>query len=116
MRITTVFRKFLRVEDLYVQDVDVNEAGLFLSVRPRWRKPRCGGCGKVAAGYDRQPLRIWQHLPWGRTRAHLLYAPRRVECKDCGIHTEKIPWAEGNTRFTSDLSFPLILDPGSRSF
>ena len=100
MRITTVFRKFLRVEELFVLDVEMNEGGLYLQVRPRWCNPRCGQCRKPAPGYDRQPLRTWQHLPWGRAFVYLLYAPRRVECSDCGVRTEQVPWAEGNTRFT----------------
>lgn len=100
MRITTVFRRFLRVEGLHVLGVDMNEGGLYLDVRPRWRNPRCGRCHKTAPGYDRQPLRIWHHLPWGRVFVHLLYAPRRVQCPDCGVRTEEVPWAEGNTRFT----------------
>lgn len=102
MRITTLFRKFLGVEDVYVQEVDINEGGLFLTVRPRWWLPRCRGCGDVAPGYDQLPLRSWQHLPWGKVAVYLVYAPRRVECKSCGVCAEKLPWAEGNTRFTAE--------------
>ena len=100
MRITTVFRKFLRVESLYVEEVALASEGLYLHVRPSWKRPRCGECGKKASGYDRQPLRSWRHLSWGRAVVRLLYAPRRVECPKCGVRTEKVPWAEGNSRFT----------------
>ncbi len=102
MRITTVFRKFLRVESLYVEEVALASEGLYLHVRPSWKRPRCGECGKKASGYDRQPLRSWRHLSWGRAVVRLLYAPRRVECPKCGVRTEKVPWAEGNSRFTLD--------------
>ncbi len=102
MRITTVFRKFLHVEHLYVDEVALAQEGLYLHVRPRWKRARCGQCGKKASGYDRQSLRTWRHLSWGRVSVRLVYALRRVECAECGVRTEKVPWAEGNSRFTLD--------------
>lgn len=102
MRITTVFRKFLGVTQLIVNDVDLAPDGLYLHVRPSWKRCRCGRCGRKTRGYDRQPLRTWQHLSWGRVQVYLLYAPHRVECPVCGVRTEALPWAEGNTRFTLD--------------
>lgn len=38
----------------------------------------------------------------GSIRIFLEYAPRRVACKDCGIRTEKVPWARAGARFTED--------------
>jgi transposase len=35
-------------------------------------------------------------------RIWLAYALRRVKCPDCGIHTERVPWAHHGSRFTSD--------------
>ncbi len=32
----------------------------------------------TAARYDRQPVREWRHLSWGRMAAWLQYAPWRV--------------------------------------
>ena len=102
MRITTVFRQLLGVTSLFVRSLTFGEAGLVLRVRPRWRKPRCGGCGRRAPGYDRLPERRWRHLGLGRTRIWLAYAPRRVDCRDCGIHAEQVPWAYPKSRFTKD--------------
>lgn len=102
MRITTLFRRLLGVISLLVSSVTFEEDGLVLRVRPRWLKPRCGGCGRRASGYDRLPERYWRHLGLGRTRIWLAYALRRVDCEDCGIHTEQVPWAYHNSRFTLD--------------
>jgi transposase len=69
-------------------------------VRPRWRKPRCSRCGKVAPGYDSKGLRCWRHLAWGRVLIWFAYAPRRVQCKDCGVLVEEVPWAAPGSDFT----------------
>lgn len=102
MRITTVFRKLLGVDDLFVEDVVMNDGSVCVHVRPSWKAPRCGRCKKRRPGYDRLALRSWRHLSWGRTSMWLLYAPRRTECPDCGVCTEFVPWAEGKSRFTAD--------------
>ena len=54
---------------------------------------RCGRCGQPGATYDHQPERRFDFVPlWGLV-VFLLYAPRRVDCGDCGVHVEAIPWA-----------------------
>lgn len=102
MRVTTVFRRLLAVTQLFVEGVRFESAGLVLTVRPRWRSPRCGGCGRRFAGYDRRPARRWRHLGYGDFSWYLEYAPRRVACPDCGIRVEQVPWAAARSRFTLD--------------
>ncbi len=102
MRITTLFRRLLGVISLFVCSVSFEEESLVLRVRPGWIKPRCGGCGRRAPGYDRLLERRWRHLGLGRMRVWLAYAPRRVDCQDCGILTERVPWAYHKSRFTKD--------------
>jgi transposase len=66
----------------------------------RGTKPLCGGCGKPGPGYDHQPERRFGFVPlWGLVVV-LLYSPRRVDCKDCGIRVEAIPWAHGKSSMT----------------
>ena len=101
MRVTTLLRKLVGVSQLFVEDVLWTIDGdLVVEVRPRWRKPRCGQCGRRAVGYDRCRWRRWRHLAWGRTRVWLGYAPRRVRCSRCGVRTEEVPWAACGSRFT----------------
>ena len=101
MRVTTLLRRLIGVCALFVGEASFDEKGdLRVAVRPRWRRPRCGSCGKKAAGYDRRPLRSWQHLALGGTRIFLEYSPRRVCCIRCGVKTEQVPWAKPGSRFT----------------
>ena len=100
MRIATVFRKLLGVTGLIVSAVGFEEEGLVVDVRPRWLKPRCGQCGKRRPAYNQSPLRKWRHLALGRVMFWLRYAPRRVDCRSCGVRVEQVPWAAQLARFT----------------
>lgn len=101
MRVTSVLRRLLGIPELFVKEVRFLVSGdLSVVVRPRWRLPRCGQCGQRAPGYDRKPLRSWLHLPFGRNRVFLRYAPRRVACRRCGIRVEQLPWSEPGSRFS----------------
>lgn len=103
MRITTVLRRLLGVTQMYVEQIAFTVDGnLAVTVRPTWRKSRCASCGCKAWRYDRRPLRRWRHLPWGRTSVELLYEPWRVQCRDCGVRVEEVPWAARGSRFTYD--------------
>jgi transposase len=108
-------RKLLGVEQLLVKNVAFAEdRGLVLDVAPRWRKPRCGKCGrKGCPGYDTpsrlnaegeyaQMPRWWRHLSLGRVCIWLRYTLRRVECPEHGVVTEQVPWANHEVRFTAE--------------
>lgn len=103
MRVTTLIRRVLGVTGLIVDGFGFEEDGLVVAVRPRWRRPRCGVCGRRAPGYDQRPARRWRHLGLGRLRIWLEYAPRRVDCARCGrVRTERVPWAAHRSRFTRE--------------
>jgi len=103
MRISKVCRQLTGVQSLYASDVAVSESGLVFTVRPRWRKSRCGRCGRCAGRYDRARARHWRHMPCGSTVVWLRYAPWRVSCAHCGVTVEAVPWARHASRFTCGL-------------
>lgn len=76
-------------------------ATIEVEVRPRrGSKPHCSGCGKTAAGYDLLPTRRFEFIPiWGYA-VQLLYAMRRVQCRQCGVKVEQVPWAMGKHSLT----------------
>lgn len=64
----------------------------------RFRWKRCCGCARP--GHDRFAARLFELVPpWG-VKVFLVYAPRRVECPDCGVRVEHLPWASGKSRLT----------------
>lgn len=100
MRIATVFRRLLGVIPMCVEDVSLEGEELVVDVTPRWRRPRCPTCGKAGAIHETRETRFWRDLAFGTTVTKLRYAPRRVDCRTCGIHVEAVPWAAPHSRFT----------------
>lgn len=70
-------------------------------VRPRKGcRSLCSGCGVRCAGYDHLPERRFEFIPLWGFPVFLVYARRRVDCPECGIVAEEIPWAEGKHHLT----------------
>ena len=64
-------------------------------------RPICSGCGRPGPGYDRLPKRRFEFVPvWG-IAVFFVYAMRRVNCSQCGVTVERVPWAEGKHTMTT---------------
>lgn len=101
MRDTTLLNKCLGIKYTHVEKVEFTQEGVICDVRPTTRVPRCSGCGcKVRSLYDQREKRLWRHLDLAGMRWHLRYAPRRVNCRRCGVMTELVPWAAAGSWFT----------------
>ena len=72
-----------------------------VQVRPRrGSKAHCSCCGKSGPGYDVLPMRSFEFIPiWGYA-VMLRYAMRRVQCRNCGVKVESVPWATGKHSLT----------------
>jgi len=57
-------------------------------------KPICSGCEQPGSSYDRQPERRYEFVPCWGVPVFFLYKPRRVDCLNCGVTIEKVPWAD----------------------
>ena len=80
---------------------------LIVKIRPRANGvKKCSNCNRSGCpGYDRLPERRYQFIPLLGKKTFLEYAPRRVDCRDCGVCVEALPWSDGK----SPLSIPLML-------
>jgi transposase len=77
-----------------------------VEIRPRAHsRPRCSGCGQPGPGYDTLPRRLFEFVPLWGLRVLFLYAPRRVQCPQCGIRVEALPWAQGKRHLTLTYSW-----------
>jgi transposase len=73
-----------------------------VAIEPRANgRPICSGCGKRRPGYDRLPPRRCQFVPLWGIAVFFVYALRRVECPQCGIKAEGVPWATGKEQMTT---------------
>lgn len=76
--------------------------GIEFAVRSRSNsKPICSGCGKKRAGYDRLDPRRFDFVPLWGIPVFLIYAMRRVNCLQCGVVVERVPWASGKNQQTN---------------
>lgn len=75
-----------------------------VEVHPRRNGRRiCGGCGEVRPGYDTQAApRRFEFVPLLGIAVFFVYHMRRVQCPSCGIHVERVPWADGKSPLTTE--------------
>lgn len=60
----------------------------------------CSGCHKKRPGYDRLPPRRFEFVPLWQIAIFFVYALRRVNCPDCGVKVEEVPWCRGKRGHT----------------
>ncbi len=101
MRVSTAFNRLLQIPGASVSDVAIGEHDVEVSLRPKAHLLSCP-CGKrFSTFYDRRRRR-WRHLDLGRVRLWLVYDIRRINCPECGVITEELPWARPGARHTRD--------------
>jgi transposase len=101
VRVSTAFNRLLQIPGASVSDVSIGDRDVEVTMRPRARLLRCPCGQRVNAVYDRRRRR-WRHLDLARCRLWLVYEIRRLDCPDCGIRTEELPWARPGARHTRD--------------
>jgi transposase len=85
-----------------VVGAEFGPSGLGIDVTPTTRLPRCSGCGRTRRQlYDRR-RRTWRHLDFAGMAVTLRYELRRVDCGQCGVRAEMVPWAEHDSSYTRD--------------
>lgn len=99
-------------ETIYLEEKKSGKV-LVVVVRPRKNgKVRCSICGKVCKTYDHLETRRFDFVPLWNIPIFLEYRMRRVDCPDCGVRVEQIPWAEGKSHTTK--AFQLFLAQWAR--
>ncbi len=65
---------------------------------------RCRCCAKPAPVYDtRREPRRWRFISLWAIAVFLVYRPRRVECRRCGVRVELLPWTTGKQQLCDAL-------------
>lgn len=68
-------------------------------------QPKCSCCGTPGPGYDRLALRRFEFVPLWGLKVFFVYAPRRVQCRRCGVKVERLPWASGKRHLTESYAW-----------
>lgn len=68
-------------------------------------RARCSGCGLKGLGYDTLPARRFEFVPLWGIAVFFVYAMRRVQCRECGVRVEAVPWGSGKRQLTDTYSW-----------
>jgi len=109
MQLKTIFNHVTNYKPFVVERVEltgIEEDQPTLEVTMRARSnglATCSGCGQRCSGYDQQPYpRQFAFVPLWMIPVVLIYTMRRVNCGDCGVKVEQVPWAQGKSQLTTD--------------
>ena len=112
MRDKDLYAQILGIESPWqVSEVDLERAEGEIIVhvkREEGAKLNCPSCGKESPGYDTRQRR-WRHLDTCQYKTILVADVARVECKEHGVVTMPVPWAEPGSGFTA-LFEALVID------
>ena len=104
MRVTTVFKRLLRLDDINVVAVEFLAHLIVVTVVLRRRRLICPHCSfKTSARYDTRarPSR-WRHLDLGVWQVEVRASLRRLRCPSHGVVVEAVPFARPGAHLTRD--------------
>ena len=108
MLVESIVRKTLGLKTHCVKKVAEEHGEMVVYLVPNKKcKVVCSSCGKQGRGYDTLKERRWKHVPLWGIPVTLIYSPRRVECCNCGIRVEAMPWTQGKSPLSLHLSVVL---------
>ncbi len=105
MQVKTLLNRTHKVKGFVYEEVrfsDSDPMRIEVTIRPRrGSRPYCSGCGQRGKMYDQRAPRSFSFVPLWAMAVSLAYAPRRVNCRRCGVKIELLPWADGKKRITN---------------
>ena len=104
MRVTTAFKRLLRLDGVNVTAVEFPPTMIVVSVALRRRRLLCPHCEhKSRFRYDTRPVAsAWRHLDLGVWHLELRANLRRLRCPTHGVVVEAVPFARPGARLTRD--------------
>jgi transposase len=104
VRVTTAFKRLLRLPGASVADVSFGAEGVVVTVRLRRRRRVCAACGQTGRQLEIHDRRVkrWRHLDLGASRCVIECELRLLRCRDCGVRMEPVPWARPGAAHTRD--------------
>jgi transposase len=104
VRVTTAFKRLVRLPGASVADVSFGAEGVIVTVRLRRRRRVCAACGQTGRQLEIHDRRVkrWRHLDLGASRCVIECELRLLRCRDCGVRMEPVPWARPGAAHTRD--------------
>lgn len=101
MQLKTILNRCHKFKSFVYDQVRFVGEAIEVTVLPRANgKALCSRCAEPAPVYDHLAERRFEFIPiWGY-RVFFLYRMRRVDCRECGVKVERVPWARGKRELT----------------
>ncbi len=97
----TLLNRVERLKGFVYESSQLSDSMIEIQLRARCgSQAQCSGCQRPAPGYDHLAPRRFQFVPLWGLMTFFVYAPRRVDCSDCGIVVEHLAWALGKRPLT----------------
>ena len=106
MRIETLLNRVYWIKSFVYVGVSIQRIGrrdaIVVDIKARQNSlPACSICGKNGPLYDHMPNhRQFEFIPLWNIPVYFHYTMRRVDCEECGVRVERVPWAEGKSPVT----------------
>ncbi len=105
MQLTTILNRVQRYKSFVYKHCEWEEHAirptLLVTVEHRQNsRPICSGCGRRGGCYDRLAERRFEFVPLWGIAVFFVYRMRRVNCLECGVKVERVPWSDGKSRLT----------------
>ncbi len=106
MQLKCILNRVQKFQSFVYKSVRMTEEGglpvILVDIVPRansWLV--CCKCGRLCRGYDTLHHRRFEFVPLWGIKVFFIYLMRRVDCPDCGVVVEAVPWAEGKQHLTT---------------
>lgn len=106
MQLKTILNKCNRFKSFVYSNIRYRdkhkEQCVEVEINPRKNsKAICSCCHKQGATYDTmREFRRFEFIPFWGISLCFRYRMRRVDCKDCGVKVEEVPWGTGKSELT----------------
>jgi len=112
MHIRTILNKCEKFKSFLYKKITFVNYGTYEAIEielvPRMNsKPVCSNCKNKSSTYDHLKVRKFDFIPLWGYKTYFIYRMRRVNCKDCGVKVESVPWGSGN--YASTKSYMIFL-------
>lgn len=101
-----LIKRFLNVKNVKVLGAKIEastNAVVFMLQPTKGHQCLCPICGKKSAFYDKgRGTRRWRSMDFGTLTAYIESESPRINCREHGVHTAKVPWARRESAFTRD--------------
>lgn len=103
MELTTILNHCHRCPGFVYQwaKFSADKKSIEVRIRPRSGSLAiCSGCHQRRPGYDHLEERRFEFIPFWGYLVFFLYRMRRVDCRQCGVVVEEVPWGSGKHHLT----------------